>query len=67
MRCFKMHKNEKFSSRHAGAIDRPRIFRAREKKRFHCDVSGGLWTRLEQDGGVQGEAGHASSGRLCFV
>ncbi len=31
------------------------------------DVTGVLWIRLEKDGGVQGEAGHASSGRLCLL
>lgn len=31
------------------------------------DVTGALRSRPEEDGGVQGEAGHASSGRLRCV
>lgn len=31
------------------------------------DVTGVFWKSWEEDGGVQGEAGHASSGRLCSL
>lgn len=53
-----------------GHLDRWRRQSATEtfqtKKKLHY-VTGVLWRRLEEDGGVQGEAGHASSGRLRFV
>lgn len=66
LRCLETHKNH-FSSRHVGATVSPRFNRVREKKRFHCDVGGVLWKRQEEDGGGQGEAGHASFGRLRSV
>lgn len=36
------------------------------KKRPRRDVRAVLWKRFGEHGGVQGEAGHASSGRLSF-